>query len=76
MAIKIHLYGMLKQMAGAPAIMADATDTDGLIKEMAVRFPALENLTCLVAVDRLVIGSNTPIREGQEIALLPPYSGG
>jgi molybdopterin converting factor small subunit len=56
--------------------MADATDTDGLIKEMAVRFPALENLTCLVAVDRLVIGSNTPIREGQEIALLPPYSGG
>ena len=67
---------MLKQMAGAPAIMADVTDTDGLIKEMAVRFPKLENLTCLVAVDRLVVRSNTPIGEGQEIALLPPYSGG
>ena len=67
---------MLKQLAGAPVIVIDVTDTDGLIKEMAIRFPKLENLTCLVAVDRLVVRSNTPIREGQEIALLPPYSGG
>jgi sulfur-carrier protein len=76
MAVKIHLYGMLKQMAGAPEIVVEVKDTDGLIKEMTSRFPALENLSCLVVVDRQIIQSNTPVREGQELALLPPYSGG
>ena len=76
MAVKIQLYGQLKQITGASEIMTDAADTDGLIKEVAARFPLLENLTCLIAVDRNIVQTNTAIKAGQELALLPPYSGG
>jgi len=76
MAVKIQLYGQLKQITGASEIITDAADTDGLMKEVAARFPLLENLTCLIAVDRNIVQSNTTIKAGQELALLPPYSGG
>jgi molybdopterin converting factor small subunit len=76
MAVKIQLYGQLKQITGAPEIITDATDTDGLMREVAARFPLLKNLTCLIAVDRNIVQTNTAIKAGQELALLPPYSGG
>jgi molybdopterin converting factor small subunit len=76
MAIKIQLYGQLKQITGVSELNTDAADTDGLVKEIATRFPLLENLTYLIAVDRTVVQSNTTIKAGQELALLPPYSGG
>jgi sulfur-carrier protein len=76
MAVKIQLYGQLKQIAGASEIITDATDTDALMKEFAARFPLFKNLTCLIAVDRNIVQTNTAIKAGQELALLPPYSGG
>ena len=76
MAVKIQLYGQLKQITGASEIITDATDTDALMKEVAARFPLLKNLTCLIAVDRNIVQTNMAIKAGQELALLPPYSGG
>jgi molybdopterin synthase sulfur carrier subunit len=76
MAVKIQLYGQLKQIAGVPELFTDATDTDGLTREMAIRYPVLENLDYVIAVDRNIVQENTPIKTGQELALLPPYSGG
>jgi molybdopterin converting factor small subunit len=76
MAVKIQLYGQLKQITGETEIITDAIDTDALIKEVAARFPMLENLMCLIAVDRNIVQTNTAIKAGQELALLPPYSGG
>jgi molybdopterin converting factor small subunit len=76
MAVKIQLYGQLKQMTGESELFTDAADTDGLTREMAIRYPRLENLTYMIAVDRNVVQVNTPIKASQELALLPPYSGG
>lgn len=76
MAVKIQLYGQLKQMTGESELFTDAADTEGLTREMARRYPVLENLTYLIAVDRNIVQQNTPIKAGQELALLPPYSGG
>jgi molybdopterin converting factor small subunit len=76
MAVKIQLFGQLKQITGVPELTTDAGDTDELVKEIATRFPLLENLTYLIAVDRTIVQTNTFIKEGQEVALLPPYSGG
>ncbi len=76
MAVKIQLYGQLKQITGKTEIITDAADTDALMKEVAARYPLLENLTCLIAVDRNIVQTNTAIKAGQELALLPPYSGG
>jgi molybdopterin converting factor small subunit len=76
MAVNIQLFGQLKQITGESEIIADVTDTDGLIKEMASRFPMIKNLKYLIAVDRNIVQINTPVKAGQELALLPPYSGG
>ena len=76
MAVKIQLYGQLKQITGSSELTTEAADTDGLMKEIAARFPLLENLKYQVAVDRTIVQSNTSIKAGQELALLPPYSGG
>jgi molybdopterin converting factor small subunit len=76
MAVKIQLYGQLKQITGSSELTTEAADTDGLKKEIATHFPLLENLTYLIAVDRNIIQTNTAIKTGQELALLPPYSGG
>jgi molybdopterin converting factor small subunit len=76
MAVKIQLFGQLKQITGVSELNTDAVDTDGLVKEIAARFPLLENLTYLIAVDRTIVQTNTFIKAGQEVAMLPPYSGG
>jgi molybdopterin converting factor small subunit len=76
MAVKIQLFGQLKQITGVSELITDAGDTDGLVKEIAARFPLLENLTYLIAVDRTIVQTNTFIKAGQEVAMLPPYSGG
>ncbi len=76
MAVKIQLFGQLKQITGSSEMITDATDTDGLMKEVAHPFSLLENLKCLIAVDRNIVQTNTNIKAGQELALLPPYSGG
>jgi molybdopterin converting factor small subunit len=76
MAVKIQLFGQLKQMAGVPDLTMDVKDTDGLTKEIAARFPQIGNLTYLIAVDRTIVQVNTPVKASQDLALLPPYSGG
>lgn len=76
MAVKIKLYGQVKQITGATELITEATDTDSMMKEIIARFPLLKNLNLLIAVDRDIVQTNTIIRAGQELALLPPYSGG
>ena len=76
MAVKIQLFGQLKQMAGVSELTLDVKDTDGLMKEIASSYPQIRDLTYLIAVDRNIVQVNTPIKAIQELALLPPYSGG
>jgi sulfur-carrier protein len=76
MAVKIQLFGQLKQITGVSELTTDAGDTDELMKEITARFPLLENLSYLIAVDRTIVQTNTFIKAGQEVAMLPPYSGG
>jgi molybdopterin synthase sulfur carrier subunit len=76
MAVKIKLYGQIKQVTGLSEWLSEAVDTDGLKKEISTRFPALRELNYLIAVDRNIAQTNTDIKAGQELALLPPYSGG
>ena len=76
MALKIQLFGQIKQITGASELSTEATDTDALMKEITARFPLTEKLNYLIAVDRNIVQTNTAIKAGQELALLPPYSGG
>jgi molybdopterin synthase catalytic subunit len=56
----------------APATLAD------LVQALAAARPALATQLprCALAVDGALARPGTPLREGAEVALLPPVSGG
>ncbi len=76
MAVKVFLFGKLKQITGSSELEVDALDTDEMINEIIHRFPLLKDQPFLIAVDKTVVHANTVVQDGQDIALLPPYSGG
>ena len=75
--MNIILFGQLKELAGhASMTIDDVDDIDGLQRELRLKYPGLAAARYVVAVDRKIIQGNRTINNKNEIALLPPYSGG
>ena len=51
-------------------------DSDGLLEALSNAFPVLEDLKFSLAVDKQLVQKNTVLKGTEEIALLPPFSGG
>lgn len=74
---QIALFGQLAEKAGMQSIrIPDVADTDALLKELRKRHPALSDIPVILAVNRRTVTENTPIGQGDEVALMPPFSGG
>jgi molybdopterin converting factor small subunit len=77
MEVEVSMFGELAEKAGVRTQTVDGpTDTDGLVAEMKKLFPATEGLTFIVAVNKQIIRENTPLRDGDKVVLMPPFSGG
>jgi len=82
MLVQIRLFAQLRERAGTDSIEADlaegATVADAL-RELAAGPPLDELLARLpvrMAVNRELVGLDTALHAGDELALLPPVSGG
>jgi molybdopterin converting factor subunit 1 len=82
MIVRIRLFAQLRERAGADSIEAElaegATVADAL-RELGARPPLGELLARLpvrMAVNRELVGVETALRASDELALLPPVSGG
>ncbi|MFN6946472.1 MAG: MoaD/ThiS family protein [Cytophagaceae bacterium] len=74
---KILFFGSLRELTGTQEMMLEnISDTDNLLKELLHRFPQIRSCTFRTVINQETIAQNTPIRQGDEIALLPPFSGG
>ena len=81
--ITIKLFASLKDKAGtAEVVLSNAPKTmkEALI-DLSLRFPAIaESLTgrrkVLLSVNQEFADENTPLRDGDEVGLMPPFSGG
>lgn len=51
-------------------------DSDELLKALNREYPVLEGLKFSLAVNKQLIQGKTPLKGDEEIALLPPFSGG
>lgn len=51
-------------------------DSDHLLKALKENYPVLKDLNFSLAVDRQMVNQNIPLKGNEEIALLPPFSGG
>lgn len=80
MKLKVALFGITREIVGQSGLEitlpADHTVT-GLLNQLRVHYPALSKLSsCAVAVNNEYVSPDHPLREHDEIALIPPVSGG
>jgi MoaE-MoaD fusion protein len=82
MIVRIRLFAQLRERAGADSIeaeLAEGSTVADVLRELGARPPLDELLARLpvrMAVNREVVGVDTALHVGDELALLPPVSGG
>jgi molybdopterin converting factor small subunit len=77
MEIEVMVFGELAERTGFHSMkMLHLSDTAGVVAEIRRRCPDIESLPFLVAVNKEVIRENTPLKDGDQVVLMPPFSGG
>lgn len=77
MEINVLFFGQLSEVTKTSSLkLADISDTDELQKKLENRFPSLAEMTFSIAVNKKMIQQKTILHAEDEVALLPPFSGG
>jgi MoaD family protein len=79
MTIKVRLFAVLRELAGSSEVDATGNTAGDLVDQLSERYG--ERFAKIAAVGSIVVngeraGRDTPVAEGDEVALLPPVSGG
>lgn len=79
--VTIRLFAVARQRVGAPEIVVtldDPATVGDLRQATAEQYPDLAMLlpAMMVAVENEYVGDDATVTEGNEIALIPPVSGG
>ena len=73
----ILLFGVLAEEAGTSSIVSEYTgDLEGLKKEIEKDYPAFAGYDYKISVNKILADGNSMIKEGDEVAFLPPFAGG
>lgn len=77
MEINVLIFGQLADIIGKSSIkFYEVSDTDALQKSLLQQYPAFEKLTFSIAVNKNIIQQKMNLNNEDEVALLPPFSGG
>lgn len=68
-------FGNLAEITGSE-MKLEVPDTGALLAELMRRYPALVGRKILIAVNQQVTKANIELKNGDTVALMPPYSGG
>lgn len=77
--MKIKTFGATRDMMGGKEVVVriNGTEVADLRKTLIATYPALANLrSLLIAVNQQYAEDGQPLKESDEIALIPPVSGG
>jgi molybdopterin converting factor small subunit len=75
--MKIISFGQIVEITGNENLIIDnVSTTNQLRKTLSELYPALNHITYLIAVNQSVVKEDLPLQNSDEIALLPPFSGG
>jgi molybdopterin synthase catalytic subunit len=80
MRVSVRLFAGLRERAGGERVEVELPDgavVEDLLAAMAATpVGELRPGQCVVAINRSYAGAREPVREGDEVALVPPVSGG
>ncbi len=77
--IELKYFGMIAEhtgKAGERMEIRAGTGISGLIAILEEQYPGLGQLAFSVAINRSLVQDDEPLRDGMEVALLPPFAGG
>lgn len=75
--IRLMCFGMLEEITGfKERQLIGKQDTDQLRIWLNDEFPVLQKIDFVISVNRKLINQNTVLKNEDEVALLPPFSGG
>ncbi len=77
--VKVRLFAALREAAGASEVEATGRSVGDVADELSARFG--DRFAAIAAASSYVVNQEratraTPIAEGDEVAILPPVSGG
>ncbi|MGY6558131.1 MAG: MoaD/ThiS family protein [Nitritalea sp.] len=75
----IHFYGQLAELVGQETLTLSpdqAADTAALLSHLYATYPLLQAKTFKLAINETLVQDTQPLRNGDRVALLPPFSGG
>jgi len=81
MQVRLKLFSILRQKLGQDEIFLDlqpGTRVEDLLAALAARQPDIAPLlpNCLIAINRQYVPRNHVLTAGDEVAVIPPVSGG
>jgi molybdopterin synthase sulfur carrier subunit len=75
--IRILFFGELRDAAGtSESVLPLCANSKVLRDKVLETWPTLQGKTFSIAVNRKIQSEDVPLKEGDEIALMPPFSGG
>jgi molybdopterin synthase sulfur carrier subunit len=77
MNIKVKLFGMLAdELQRQEVTMNNISDVRSLEKQLLDFHPVFNRVHCRIAVNRKLVTDNMVLHSSDEVAVMPPFSGG
>jgi len=77
--VRVRLFASYREAAGTARLEAplpSGARVGDLLELLAERIPALKTARGMIAVNQTYVGSDVELHEGDEVAFIPPVSGG
>ncbi len=75
--MKILFFASIAEITGAPEInLQGIKNIVDLKQQLIAKFPPLAGLNFSVAINKTIVQGNAELKETDEVAFLPPFSGG
>ena len=77
MRVKVLFFGVLGDKAGcSEKVYEGFADTDSLELKVAEEIQGLEGFSYRISLNNSLVKGNAPLKDGDEVAFLPPFAGG
>jgi molybdopterin converting factor subunit 1 len=81
MHIQVKLFALIRERAGVSELSLDLPDgstVQGAIERLGEQFPGIGEFLprCAFAINREYASIETPLQQNDELAIIPPVSGG
>ena len=75
--MKILFFASIAEFTKCDTLLVQqVSDTESLKMVLKDKFPGIEKLSFSIAVNKNLVTSKADLAESDEVALLPPFSGG